>query len=80
MIPFFVVSAKYVMYPVQIGTGRRVQCRVQSNGIKKRIVELSSIVEIHRLFWVIVDEVSHERFFRQCGPLPYTILPLNNHL
>ena len=40
MIPFFVVSAKYVMYPVQIGTGRRVQCKVQSDGIQKRIVEL----------------------------------------
>lgn len=45
--------------------------------MQQRIVELSPIVEIDRLFWVIlVAPVDHEvSFFRQCGPLPYTILP-----
>lgn len=61
-----------MVYRVQVGTGPRVQCRVQSDGMQQRIVELSSIVEIDRLFWVIlVAPVDHEvSFFRQCGPLP----------
>lgn len=45
-----------MMYRVQVGTGRRVQCRAQYDCIQKGIVGLRSIVESDQVFWVVLLE------------------------